>query len=80
MSSPRHKLQRRLVIEDDVVERVGNDLQQPHQPGLHVPEEERVDRAEDESAQANDEPKEPTAHRAFTPRRLSDGTDFTAKL
>src|SRR5262249_51162673 len=32
--------QRRAVVEQEVVERVGEDLRHPHQPGLHVAQEE----------------------------------------
>ena len=50
------KLERRLVVELDVVERVGEDLRRPDQPGLHVLQEEQLHGAEQQAAEADDEP------------------------
>ena len=50
------QIERRLVVELDVVERVGDDLRHPHQARLHVLEEEQVHGAEDEAADADGDP------------------------
>ena len=44
--------QRRLVVEVDGVERVGDDLAQPHEPALHVLDEEEIRRPEQQGAAA----------------------------
>ena len=44
------QVERRLVVELDVVERIGQDFRQPHQAGLHVLDEEQVDGAEQQAA------------------------------
>ena len=46
------QVERRLVVELDVVERVGEDLRHPHQPGLHVLDEEQLHGAEQQAADA----------------------------
>ena len=46
------QVERRLVVELDVVERVGEDLGHPHQAGLHVLDEEQVHGAEQQPADA----------------------------
>ena len=50
------QVQRRLVVELDVVERVGEDLGHPHQAGLHVLQEEQVHGAEQQAADAERQP------------------------
>ncbi len=45
-----HQVQRRPPVEHDVVERVRDDLGDPHEARLHVTNEEQVDRAEQEAA------------------------------
>ena len=50
------QIERRLVVELDVVERVGQDFRRPNQPGLDVLDEEQLHRAEQQPAQADDEP------------------------
>ena len=50
------QVERRLVVELDVVERVGEDFGHPHQPGLHVLDEEQVHGAEQQAADADDQP------------------------
>jgi hypothetical protein len=52
------KVQRRLVVELDVMKRVGDDLGHPHEPALHVLQEEQVDRAEQETTDRQHEPHE----------------------
>src|SRR5579871_5842087 len=47
---------RRLVVELDVVERIGEDLGCPHKAGLDVLENEKLEHAEDQPANANCEP------------------------
>ena len=47
------QIKRRLVVELDVVERVGEDLGHPHQAGLHVLDEEQVHGAEQQAADAD---------------------------
>src|SRR5215470_2266891 len=51
-----HQMERRLVIEADVVERICNDLQQPYHPCLRILEEEQMHGSEDEPAKADNEP------------------------
>ncbi len=51
-----HQEQRRLPVQHDVVERVRDDLGEPHETRLHVTQEEQVDRAEDQSAEAHPQP------------------------
>src|SRR5215510_510974 len=53
---PFQQMERRPPVELDVVERVGGDLREPHEPGLHVFQEEEMHGAEEESAEAHDEP------------------------
>ena len=50
------QVERRLAVELHVVERVGEDLRQPHEAGLHVPQEEQMHRAEQQRADADDQP------------------------
>ena len=50
------QVQRRLPVQHDVVERVGEDLEQPHEAGLHVLQEEQVHRAEQQRADADRDP------------------------
>ena len=47
------QVERRLVVELDVVERVGEDLGHPHQAGLHVLQEEQLHGAEQQAADAD---------------------------
>ena len=51
------QLQRRRAVEHDVVERVGEDLGEPHEAGLHVAHEEQLDGAEQQRARAEPEPE-----------------------
>ena len=44
--------QRRAVVEHHIVERVGDDLGDPHQAGLHVADEEQLHGAEQQAADA----------------------------
>ena len=53
---PLQQVKRRLPVEHDVVERVGDDLGDPHEPGLHVPQEEQVHGAEQQAAEADGQP------------------------
>ena len=50
------QVQRRLVVELHVVERVGDDLGQPHETRLHVLQEEQMHGAEQQRAEADDQP------------------------
>src|SRR5262245_59749078 len=47
-----HQVERRFPVEHDVVERIGEDLREPHQAGLHTLEEEQVDGAEQKARDA----------------------------
>ena len=47
------QIPRRTVVKLDVVKRVRNDLGQPDQPGLHVLDEEQVNGAEQQPAEAD---------------------------
>ena len=47
------QIERRLVVELDVVERVGEDLGHPHEAGLHVLDEEQLHGAEQQAADAD---------------------------
>ena len=51
-----HQVKRRLPIGLYVVERVGDDLGQPHEAGLHILQEEQVHCAEQQRTDADDEP------------------------
>src|SRR5689334_9355128 len=51
-----HQMHGRLVIELNVVERVGDDLGEPHEARLHVLEEEQVHGAEHKPTEPNREP------------------------
>ena len=51
-----HQVERRLVVELDVVERVGDDLGHPHEAGLDVLEEEQMHGAEQQPAEADRQP------------------------
>ena len=51
-----HQVKRRFAIYLGVVERVRDDFGEPHQPGLHVLQEEQLHRAEQQGADADDEP------------------------
>src|SRR3954451_1090702 len=53
---PAHQVKRRLVVELDIVERVGEDLGRPYQAGLDVLDEEQLDGAEQQPAQTDHEP------------------------
>src|SRR5258708_39599306 len=50
------QVQWRFVVKHDVVERVGQDFGRPNQPGLDVLEEEKLDRAKQHAAGADDKP------------------------
>ncbi len=50
------QMQRRAVVELDVVERIGGDLGGPHQAGLEILQDEQLDRAEGDAAQAHHQP------------------------
>ena len=43
---------RRVTILPSIVERVGDDLRQPHESGLHIAQKEQVHGAEQQSADA----------------------------
>src|SRR5262249_47882057 len=43
------QVQRRLVVEFEVVERIGEDLDRPHQTGFHVLDEEQLDYSKQEA-------------------------------
>jgi hypothetical protein len=45
------------VVEHDVVKRVGEDLREPAEPGLHVAEEEQVNGPEQERAGREPDPE-----------------------
>ena len=51
--------ERRLVVKLDVVERVGQNFRGPHQPGLHVLDEEQLDGAEQHAADARARARSP---------------------
>jgi glutamate-1-semialdehyde 2,1-aminomutase len=53
---PAEQLERRPVVELDVMERVGEDLRHPHQAGLDVLDEEQMHGPEQEAAYAEDQP------------------------
>ena len=57
ISSPRSRASGRLVVQHDVVERVGQDLGEPDQPGLHAADEEQVDGAEQQRAGGEADPE-----------------------
>ena len=50
------KIERRLVVELDIVEGVGDDLCHPDQASLHILQKEEVDRAENEPTDTNGYP------------------------
>src|ERR1700738_5461723 len=52
----RQKMERRAVVELDVVEGIGGDLGDPHQSGLKILQDEQLDRAEGYSSQAHHQP------------------------
>ena len=53
---PAEQLERRLVVQLDVMERVGEDLRHPDQAGLHVLDEEQVHGPEQQAAHSEDQP------------------------
>src|SRR5262249_33241619 len=53
------KLEGRAAIEQEVVERVGEDLGHPDQAGPNAAQEEEMHGAEEEPANANEQPDEP---------------------
>src|SRR5262249_47444209 len=51
-----HEMERRLVVKLEVVEGVGENLGHPHEPGLHVADEEQMNSAEQEPGKTEEEP------------------------
>ena len=81
------QVERRLAVELHVVERVGDDLGQPHQPRLHVLRIEQLHGAEQQRADADDEPDLADVahellrrwHAACEQRRRKSGTATAAR-
>lgn len=61
--------QRRAVIEADIVERVGDDLGRPDEAGLHIADDEQLQRATDQSGETDAEPQPAEVAREVEPRR-----------
>lgn len=55
---PAQQAQGRPVVELDVVERVRKDLRQPHEPALHILDEEEMHGPEQEAADGDGDPGE----------------------
>ena len=51
-----HQVQGSFPVEGDIVERVRNDLGHPGEASLYVGDEEQMDRAEQQAADADDQP------------------------
>ena len=64
------QVERRLVVELDIVERVGEDLGHPHQSGLHVLDEEQVHGAEQQTADADSQPDQADVVHEFAGSRV----------
>src|SRR5262245_51887811 len=50
------EIERRFVVEHDVVKRIGDDLRDPHQSGLDVLDDAQLNRPEQKPAKADHEP------------------------
>ena len=51
-----HEIERRLVVEHDVVERIGHDLGHPYQACLDILQKEQVNRAKQKATQPDRQP------------------------
>ena len=69
-----HQVERRLPVGLHVVERVGEDLGQPHESGLHVLQKEQVHGAEQQRTDADDEPDLADVAHEFRARRWAAQT------
>jgi hypothetical protein len=54
-----HQVERRLPIEHDVMEGIGDNLRHPNQAGLHIFQEEQVHGSEDQASDSNVQPSHP---------------------
>jgi len=62
-----HQVKRRLGVDDGVIERIGEDLGGPYQPGLHALEEEQLNHPEEQRTGADEQPNRAhVAHEAPT--------------